>query len=204
MLIEGEHSDETIRSWLHVSQFEPCVLHIELLQNCSTSSGNLEFDPYPLPLDLDVKKISGAAIIYYSTGEVSRFYGFQVPFEGLGQYGDGYLVCARGWCLNPIQPEPYEFDCCAMDDPCTLARELWCCYLKLTKERQVVSIAFRDMQKRYQPFSVSDRESLKAEWLEAKHACDKKCGRNSELRGAYIGHSCAHLFDSWNDRGGYC
>lgn len=194
VLISGEHDDNTYRSWMNLKQFEPCILHIEQLCGVTTSAGKLEFDLYTLPDDLNVKKITGAVIADCRTGDVARAYGFQVPFEGLGKVGDCYVVSPRNWCFHPEQSAPHEFDCSAMDDPCALAKELWCCYLKLTKERQVISISFRDMQKRYQPFSKDDREALKAEWLEAKHLCDKKCGRGSELRGAMIGHSCAHLF----------
>lgn len=196
VLIQGDHDNDTLRTWLNVSQFKSCVIHIQKLEDVSTAGGKLEFIPYPLPLDLDPKDISTAAIIDSSTGQVARVYGFQKPFEGLFRYGDGYGVCPRGWCITAQQSPAYEADCdLLMNDPCALAKELWCCYIKLTKDNQIVSISFRDMQKRYDPKSREDRQDLKAEYLEAKAECDRKCGARSTFRGGSLGHSCAHTID---------
>ncbi len=190
VLISGKHEPELMRTWLHVSQFQACVLHRQKLDGCSTSSGNLEFIPYTLPSLLDPKDITGAAIIDFESGKVSTVFGFQVPFEGLFQFGKGWGVCARGWCLPSEQPDEYESDCVALiDDPCALARELWCCYHNLRKG-QTISISFRDMQKRYQPQSTADRQELKKDWLEAKAECDRICNKGSTFRGGHLGHSC--------------
>lgn len=187
-LLSGPLDHKAIEHWFTTDHFAPYILHVEQLRNVDPSSGQLCADPFGIPSGIDPRDICGLAIFDCETKEVDIRYAFQLPAQGISCLSDQNVLCLRGWCDDPETVEEYVSDCSILDDPCALHKELRCCYLKLIKEREKVSISFRDRNVRFQPKSEADKVRL----FEMMMQADADCNCNSDWRGGRIRHSCAN------------
>lgn len=199
-LLCGDIHHRAVESWLSADDFEEHLLHVEPLCNVSPVGGSLTADPFAIPEGIDPRAITGLALIDCETGEVSR-YGFQLPALGVSCLKGQNVLCLRGWCDEAPTVQEYESDCAhLLDDPCALYRELQCCWLRLVKEQEKVSVAFRDRRVQFAPRSEADKGRLFQMLQEAKSECE---GCASDYRGGSLGHSC-RVTAYRRRRGGCC
>lgn len=179
--------------WTTTDDFAAYILHVEPLRNVSPVGGSLTADPFALPEEIDPREVTGLAIFDCETSVVSR-YGFQLPALGLSCLKSGQNVLTlRGWCEDAPTVEEYESNCESMlDDPCALYKELQCCYLRLIKDQEKISVAFRDRRVQFAPRSEQDKVRLFEWMMEAKGQCEGCAG---DFRGGSLGHSCRSSYN---------
>lgn len=189
-LLQGPLDHKQMQYWSNTEIFQDHILHVETLTGVNPVGGQLTADAFVIPPSIDVKQVEGLALFDCETSLVSSQYGFQCPALGIQCLKDDNILCLQGWCDEQSEPETYESNCVVLDDPCALYKELRCCYFKLVKEQQKVSVAFRDRRVQFAPKTDSDISRLYTMMKEAEAECDACNGKQNMWRGGYLGHSC--------------
>lgn len=189
-LLRGPLDHKQMENWVSTDVFQDHILHVQALVNECSASGELTADAFEIPDDVCPRDIAGLALFDCNTGLVTSR-GFQLPALGISVLCDQNIICIRGWLDEAPTVAEYQSDCSIFDDPCALYKELRCCWYKLAKDQQKVSIDFRDRSIKFQPKSQADMDRLERMVLEAKAECDACQGEQSNWRGGYLGHSCA-------------
>lgn len=188
-LLTGEINPKTAKYWLNANTFKSQILHVQKLENISTVNG-LQADPFVIPDGINVKDITGLAIIDCDTGTVSCEYGFQVPAVGIQCLEHFNVLCLRDWCAGR-DDSPALSDCDVCEDPCLRYERLYCKYERLVCGETKVSVTFSDGAVTYNRANMDKLEQMVSE---AKAACEQKRGVSSSERGRVMRHSCSRRY----------